>query len=111
MINKYTHQDALAYVAITGSTKALHERTLRAVKREIEKDDAGRYKPKKEVRPTAQKSRLWKAHAWLTEKGFSLADFTGPGELEYSKRGAHAVTGRHGAVYVRGSEKVRFLNG
>lgn len=112
MTTKYTEQDALAYVMITGTTKALHESTLKAIKPSIREAKDGRIELK-DVQDTAKamKSRLWKAHAWLEGQKYSLNEFTGPGQLVYTKRGARAETGRHGAVFVRGNEAVRYLNG
>jgi hypothetical protein len=73
MTTKYTLQDSLAYVALTGSTAGLRTSTRQTAQPYFERRGA---KPKLNAagRALAQRSRYHKAAMDLQEKGFSVDD-------------------------------------
>ncbi len=109
MTTKYTLQDALAFVAITGHKKFLHIHTRIAltpdlVSFQVEDLNQPMYQLTAEGWKLAQQSRFWKAHSQLASMGFlvDVARRNKPGHVSYkyteeTKR--CAFTGKHGRVY------------
>lgn len=122
MASKYTLANALAYVAITGSKRALHIDTRVAMLgytelQEYQMSFGADQEPltlhrevlTEEGLELAKTSRLWKAHQQLVGLGFELqADRrTKPYHIAYrrwneeAQRGEDAFTGAHGRVYAQ----------
>ena len=118
MATKYTIQDALAYIAVTGDRRGLHIgtrielhefvvfRDIDTVLDEVKStgERARWYELNSSGEERARKSRLWKAHCQLAEMGFTPAAHRPhkPGFILYTHKtdgGRTAFTGKHGRAY------------
>lgn len=104
MIKKYTIQDALAFAAITGGFQGIHSSTVEAVEKAglVKEKKDGTVKVLAAGRELAEKSRLYKAHQFLEQKGYeplqppeqvkSKLRYRNPAGREAIVRGAHVVS-------------------
>lgn len=114
---KYTLQDALAYVAITGGKRSLTVDTRISLYPYLNDLDVNTltYTLNEEGRTLAFRSRLWKAHEFLFNRGYRLETHrkTRLSHLTYVLRDEDgkvvrtAFTGRHGSVYEDQNEGMR----
>jgi hypothetical protein len=123
-VSKYTLQSALAFLAITRSTRGLHINTRIAMHGYYELEEyqvsygsdsepltLHRYKLNEAGWELAKKSRLWKAHQELVDLGFKIDsginDRHTPRYIHYSRwlddqeRSITAFTGAHGRTYAQ----------
>lgn len=110
MASKYTIANAVAFLGITDGMRGIHIRTRCHLHDLYKFDVDGRpfYKLTPRGREVAATSRLWKAHQYLTERGFVVdparrrrftCRFIGYIHKDDFKR--EAWCGSHGRVYIR----------
>ena len=107
---------ALAYRIITGDVKHLHAKTVEAIKPYIIKvyEAGGETREVIDLEGSiiASRSRLYKAHLYLVEKGFVYNRHHAPRKIIYvNQQGVYAHTGSKGKVFINNLQITQFFNG
>lgn len=109
---KYTMQDALAFAEITGKVGEARANTIEAVKPFIRELKGGEVRLNAQGRKLAQRSRLMKAHEYLSLKGFAPVqnDRMSREHIIYKNEKKEAIVTR-GRVVRNGTIEQQFMNG
>lgn len=114
MITNSTLRYALAFIAISGSTKRLQDKTLKAVEPFIEEKD-GVFVLNEQGEQIAELCRHYKAHQYLVDKGYELVKADSGQKFVYKhkekqKNYAH-IEGKHSKLFINYKFHKQFRNG
>lgn len=114
MTTKSTLRYALTFIHISGSTKRLQEKTLKAVEPYIEEKD-GVFVLNEQGEQIAELCRHYKAHQYLLDKGYELVRAESGQKFVYKhkekQKNYARLDGKHSKLFINSKFHKQFRNG